>query len=133
MLLTCPDGKERQMKHFGIKHDELINNPKITIMKKKFFFIVGGMMVFALPVVAQPDTLTKPDRTRTYQDPKITDDKSKSKVLLDTSNQVADSLLDQKKTGRKKHARTESDPMGTSDRPARLKRAPADSSHNNAL
>lgn len=83
------------------------------------------VIMLSLPAVAQPDTLTKPNRNKTFEDPKITDDNSK--ILIDTSDKFTDSLLN-KKTGKNKNQRGEKNVMGEENKPVKIKRAPTDSS-----
>lgn len=87
-------------------------------MERKFLHLyVAGILVFlAVSMNAQTDTITKPGRP--FKDPKATGDNSK--VLLDTSSNVVDSLLHQRDPVNRRH---NSDKTGKSE-PVRLKKKP---------
>ncbi|HEX3006324.1 MAG TPA: hypothetical protein VHO90_01780 [Bacteroidales bacterium] len=88
--------------------------------------VLGTFAAFSLQAAAQTDSLTKPNRTSTHRDPKITDDKN-SKVLIDTTEHVTDSLLNKKKATRNKNPSLPKDPMPETKKPVKIKRAPVDS------
>lgn len=67
-------------------------------MKSKILYTIalGLIITFSIPVMAQPDTLTK-QGIGTFEDPKVTDDNSK--ILIDTTFNV-DSLMEKNKSRR---------------------------------
>lgn len=87
-------------------------------MKTKIVYSIalGLMITISIPMMAQPDTLTK-HGTGTFEDPKITDDNTK--VLIDTTVNV-DSLMDKNKM-RRPH-----DHSGNEQEAVRKRRAPTD-------
>jgi len=99
-------------------------------MKKKILntIAVGLLAMFSIPAMAQTDTSIKPGRTKIFMDPKITN--YDSKVLIDTSNNIVDSLLDAKKESRNKTYQNNTQPPGKSTKPVKPKKAPADSARN---
>lgn len=96
-------------------------------MKNIIFYLLalGLISGITIPASGQTDTLTKPGRINNFQDPKITDDNSK--VLLDSSNNIADSLLDAKKRRKNPISDPKKNPLRETDKPVKIKRAPVDS------
>jgi hypothetical protein len=96
-------------------------------MRTKAMLLSIGLLTCYCGVVAaqQPDTITDPSNKNVFRDPKTTNDRSK--VLIDTSTQVVDSLMDARKQGRDKNQKTKGDAMGESKKSVKIKRSPVDS------
>jgi hypothetical protein len=88
-------------------------------MKTKILYTIalGLIFGFSIPVMAQPDTLTK-QGIGTFEDPKITDDNSK--ILIDTTVNV-DSLMEKNKLRRQPQIQPAKE-----DEAVRSRRAPMD-------
>lgn len=95
----------------------------LTQMKTKSILLTLGILAGATFAInaQEPDTLAPPAGIGSGTDPKATPDRSK--VLIDTSTKVVDSLMHEDKKGKHK---AKSDPM-QSDKPIKIKRAPVDS------
>jgi len=92
-------------------------------MKTKALILTLGLFtVCTATALAQIGTLTKPGTT--YEDPKATD--NNSKVLIDTSTTVIDSLLDDKKESRKKFPQHNANPTSNKEKPVNMRVVPVD-------
>lgn len=102
-------------------------------MKTKTMLLTAGMLIgmYGFATAQQPDTLTDPSKQDVFKDPKTTDDRSK--VLIDTSTQIVDSLMDSKKSGKSTHHKHKGAPMGESKKPVKIKRSAVDSTNRTVV
>lgn len=91
-------------------------------MNTKSILLSAGILAGATFTLQaqEPDTLSPPAGIGSGSDPKTTPDRSK--VLIDTSTKVVDSLMREEKRHKNK---SKSDPIEP-DKPIKIKRAPVD-------
>lgn len=102
-------------------------------MKTKTILLTAGLLIglYGVSIAQQPDTSTNPSNQDIFKDPKTTDDHSK--VLIDTSTQMVDSLLEAKKSGKTTRHKQKGAPMGESKKPVKIKRSAIDSTNRTVV